>query len=290
MTVSEGTIDSQGVNIHYLDWGTLAGKPEGDAPSLVLIHATGFLAALWSPIAEQLSSTFRVVAMDQRGHGDSYKPADGYTFELLADDTQRLITELGLERPLVAGHSSGGTTVVVHAQKYPGVIQRSVLIEPILPRPEWYETQETNPNRLAEGARKRRSVRPSREDMFEAYRTRPMFERWRDVILHTYVDEVTADRDDGQVELKCPPDIEAQFFEAVTEIDVWPNLAKFTMPTLVLWGAESHLIARGYAEQLDEALPNAKTIFVDGATHFLPQERPDDIARLMEQFLSDWTW
>ena len=123
--------------------------------------------------------------------------------------------------------------------------------------------------------------------MFEAYRTRPMFERWRDDILHAYVDEGTADRDDGQVELKCPPEIEAQFFEAVTEVDEWPNLGEFTMPTLVLWGAESHLIARGYADQLGEALPNAKTIFVDGATHFLPQERPDDIARLMEQFLSD---
>ncbi|MCH8009573.1 MAG: alpha/beta hydrolase, partial [Chloroflexi bacterium] len=230
MTVSEGAIDSHGVSIHYLDWGPPAGS---GGPPLILIHATGFLAALWRPIAEQLSSTFRVVAMDQRGHGDSDKPADGYTFELLADDTQRLITELGLERPLAAGHSSGGTTIVVHADKYPGVIQRSVLIEPILPRPDWYEVSNMNPNSLAEGARKRRAVRASREEMFEAYRTRPMFERWREDILHTYVDEGTADRDDGQVELKCPPEVEAQFFEAVTKVDAWPHLAEFTMPTLV---------------------------------------------------------
>jgi pimeloyl-ACP methyl ester carboxylesterase len=59
------------------------------------------------------------------------------------------------------------------------------------------------------------------------------------------------------------------------------------MPALVLWGAESHLIARGITDQLDEALPNAETILVDDATHFLPQERPDEIARLMEQFLSN---
>ncbi len=122
--------------------------------------------------------------------------------------------------------------------------------------------------------------------MFEAYRTRPMFERWREDMLHTYVDEGAAERDDGQVELKCPPEVEAQFFEAVTDVDVWPHLAEFTMPTLVLWGAESHLIARGYADQLDEALPNAETVFVDGTTHFLPQERPDEVARLIEQFLS----
>ena len=287
MTVTEGVVDSQDVGIHYLDWGPPAGKREADAPPLILIHATGFLAALWSPIAEQLSNTFRVVAMDQRGHGDSDKPADGYTFELLADDTQRLIEELGLKNPFAAGHSSGGTTIVVHAQKYPGVIQRSVLIEPILPRPEWYEVPNMNPNRLAEGARKRRAVRPSREEMFEAYRSRQMFERWREDMLQTYVDQGTAECEDGQVELKCPPEVEAQFFEAVVDVDAWPHLAEFTMPTLVLWGAESHLIARGITDQLDEALPNAETILVDDATHFLPQERPDEIARLMEQYLSN---
>ncbi len=287
MTVREGAFDSHGVSIHYLDWGPPTRNSAVDAPPLILIHATGFLAALWSPIAEQLSSTFRVVAMDQRGHGNSEKPAGGYTFDLLADDTQRLIEKLCLERPLVAGHSSGGTTVVVHAAKYPGVIQRSVLIEPILPRPDWYGVPNMNPNLLAKGARQRRAVRPSRQEMFEAYRTRPMFERWREDILRTYVDEGAADRDDGQVELKCPPEVEAQFFEAIIDVDAWPHLAEFTMPTLVLWGAESHLITRGFADQLDEALPNAETVFVGGATHFLPQERPDEVARLMEQFLSD---
>ncbi len=287
MEVREGAFDSHGVSIRYLDWGPPAGRPTAEAPPLILIHATGFLAALWSPIAEQLSSTFRVVAMDQRGHGDSAKPTDGYTFDVLADDTQRLIEKLDLERPFAVGHSSGGTTIVVHAEKYSGVIQRSVLIEPILPRPDWYEVPNTNPNLLAEGARKRRAVRPSRQEMFEAYQSRPMFERWREDILHMYVNEGTADRDDGQVELKCPPEVEAQFFEAVTEVDAWPSLAEFTMPTLLLWGAESHLITRGYADQLDEALPNVVTVLVDGTTHFLPQERPAEVARLIQQFLSD---
>ncbi len=285
MTVRKGTFDSHGANIHYLDWGL----SEGDGPPIILLHATGLFAALWRPIAEQLSSRFRVVAMDQRGHGDSDKPADGYTFELLADDTQRLIEELGLERPLAVGHSSGGTTIVVHAEQYPGVIERSVLIEPILPQPDWYSAKvpNMNPNSMAEGARKRRAIWPSRREMLEAYQPRLMFERWREDMLRTYVDEGTFDREDGQVELKCPPEIEAQFFEAVTNIDAWSNISEFTMPTLALWGAESHLMARGLADDLTAALPNAKTVLVNGATHFLPQERPDEVARLIEQFLSD---
>ena len=282
MTVKQGVYESEGASIHYLDWG-------GDGPPLVLIHATGFLAALWQPIAEQLSSTFRVVAMDQRGHGDSDKPAGGYTFELFADDLQLLIEELELDRPLAAGHSSGGTTIVIHAMRHPGVVQRSVLIEPILPRPDWYagDIPSRNQSSLAAGARKRRAVWSSREEMYESYRTRPMFEHWRKDVLRTYLEEGVADRDDGQVELKCAPEIEAQFFEAVMKVDAWPRLSEFTMPTLALWGANSHLLARGFSDQVDEAIPNIQTVLVDDSGHLLPQERPDDVARLMGDFLSD---
>jgi pimeloyl-ACP methyl ester carboxylesterase len=54
----------------------------------------------------------------------------------------------------------------------------------------------------------------------------------------------------------------------------------------VLWGAESHLRDR-LADHTQETLPNARTVVVPGTTHFLPQERPDEVARLMEEFLSD---
>lgn len=282
MPLTEDTVQHDGVANHYLDWG-------GDGPPLVLIHATGFLGALWRPIAEQLSSRFRVVAVDQRGHGDSGKPADGYTFEAFAADLQCVIEELELERPIAAGHSSGATTIVVHAARYPGVISRAVLIEPILPRPEWYKRPQEgrNANSLADQARKRRAVWPDREELLQTYRTRKTFERWQEDTLRIYVDEGTRPRDDGQVELKCPPELEAKFFEAVTKLDVWPMVSKLECPTLVLWGTESHLQAHGPDRGLEDALPQARTVHVSDTDHFLPQERPDEVVRLMEGFLAD---
>jgi pimeloyl-ACP methyl ester carboxylesterase len=282
MPVREGNIDSDGVAIHYLDWG-------GEGPALVLSHATGFLGALWRPIAEPLSRRFRTVAYDQRGCGDSDKPSDGYDFRTLAADLQHLIEGLELQRPLVAGHSSGGTTAVVHAATYPGVISRLVLIEPILPRAGWTanaQPGERNANSLAEGARKRRAVWPSTLELFESYRARETFETWREDVLRIYVEEGTRQRDDGQIELKCPPELEAKFFEAVVQMDFWPLLERVERPALVLWGGESHVRGRLAAHVL-ATLPNAREAIVPGASHFLPQERPDEIARLMEQFLSD---
>ena len=282
MTVREGVVDSDGAAIHYLDWG-------GGGPPLILIHATGFLAALWRPIAERLASRFRVVAVDQRGHGDSDPASDGYSFEGFASDLQRLIEALELEGALAAGHSSGGTTIVVHAAQHPGAIRRAVLIEPILPRPEWFQRPPggRNPNAMAEAARKRRGVWPSREELFQSYRAKETFETWREDVLRLYVEEGTRDREDGQVELKCSPEVEAQFFDAVSDVRPWPMLPEMACPSLLLWGAESHLLQFGMDRHVEEALPNARTALVADTTHFLPQERPDEVARLIEEFLSD---
>jgi pimeloyl-ACP methyl ester carboxylesterase len=170
------------------------------------------------------------------------------------------------------------------------VISRAVLIEPILPLPDWYSAQPPGgrpPNSLAGGARKRRAVWPNADALFEAYRTRDTFRTWDESLLRIYVDEGTRARDDGQIELKCPPDLEARFFEAVTKYDPWPSIAELGCPTLVLWGAESHLHGRGLSERLAEALPSSRTALVPGTAHFLPQERPDEVARLMLEFLAD---
>jgi pimeloyl-ACP methyl ester carboxylesterase len=292
MEPRRGTVSSDGVTLSYLDWG-------GVGPPLLLIHATGFLGALWRPIADRLADRFRVVAVDQRGHGESGRPEDGYRFETFADDLQALVDDLDLHGAVACGHSSGGTTIVYHTAAHPGVIRRAILIEPILPRREWHANPPPggrNAFSLAEGARKRRSEWPSRDEALSSYRGRDMFRLWSDDILRIYVDEGLRERDDGQVELKCPPEIEACFFEVVQGIDPWPLLPRLACPTLVLWGADSHLAMRGpaeagpeqaYARLVEKALPNARTVVVPEATHFLPQERPDEVARAIEEFLAD---
>jgi pimeloyl-ACP methyl ester carboxylesterase len=257
-----------------------------------LIHATGFLAAMWRPIAEELASAgHRVIAIDQRGHGDS-DAAEPYRFETFAEDLQRVIESLELERPIAVGHSSGGTTIVMHHDRWPGVISRAVLIEPILPLAEWQARPERAPGgrtsgSLADGARKRRAVWSSRDGMIESYRGKEMFRLWREDVLRTYVDEGTFERADGQVELKCAPDVEAAFFDAVRYVEPWQAVESMSMPVLALWGGESHLSNRGLAEQLDASLPDGRRVSVPGTTHFLPQERPDEVARLIRGFLSD---
>ena len=279
MTVQEGTVDSGGVKLHYLDWG-------GTGPPLILLHATGFLAKLWQPIAEQLTDRYRVVAYDQRGHGDSDDVPDGYSFEQFAVDLQAVIEGLGLDQPpgspgasiSAAGHSGGASTIAVHAARYPGVIGRAVLIEPILPKREWMVGEA---NTRADGARKRRAVWSSTNEMFESYRARPPFDTWRQDMLLIYIEEGTRRREDGQVELKCPPQLEALYYEAVRQADFWPLLAKVQCPTLFVWGENGDLRAR-MGEGLENEVPNSHTVSVPDTTHFLVMEKPDALAALLK--------
>src|SRR5258705_5709186 len=92
------------VELHYLDFG-------GDGPPLVFCHATGFHAWLWLPYARLFAATHHVIALDQRGHGESSKPEAGYRWENFGRDLAGFLDVLGLGGVSAVGHSKGGTTI-----------------------------------------------------------------------------------------------------------------------------------------------------------------------------------
>lgn len=273
MTPREGFVEREGVVLHYTDWG-------GDGPPLVLVHATSFFGKIWKPVAEALRGRFRVVAPDQRGHGDSGRPDDGYTFETFADDLHAVIQHLGFETVFAAGHSSGGTTVALHAALHPGVITRMALIEPILVAPPFVHR---GPNPMADQARRRRPVWDSPRAMYEAYRSRPPFNTWRDDLVRLYAEEGTRPVEGGYA-LKCLPEFEARFYEAVTALDPWPYLERIDCPTLVAWAERGRPAPMFDREAVGRAIRGSRTVVIADATHFVPMERPEEVAEL----LSEW--
>jgi pimeloyl-ACP methyl ester carboxylesterase len=87
----------------------------------VLVHGLASNSRLWDGAASALAELgYHVVSLDQRGHGLSDKPDDGYDMATVVDDLARLIKQLGLQRPIVAGQSWGGNVVVELAHRHPG--------------------------------------------------------------------------------------------------------------------------------------------------------------------------
>ncbi|HEX2171260.1 MAG TPA: alpha/beta hydrolase, partial [Dehalococcoidia bacterium] len=231
MCPESGFVSANGVRLHYVDWGG-AGQP------VVLIHATGLVAGVWRHLAEALRGDgYRPVAYDQRGHGDSDKPPAGYTFDVLTADLRDLIIALDLSSVIGIGLSGGATSVALCGADQPGLIDRAILIEPIIfPNRDLPDARAQHTDSMVNRTIKRRAVWSSFAEIFESYRSRPPFASWHEDILRDYLEAGTRTREDGQVELKCPPAIEAQFYDNAPTFDPWDHLRRLNIPTLVIRG------------------------------------------------------
>ena len=110
------------LRLHYRDWG-------GEGRPVVLLHGLASNARIWDLTAPHLSDGFRVIAPDQRGHGLSDKPDDGYTLEDVTGDLAALIEALTLDRPLIVGHSWGGNVALQFAADRPDRLCAVVLVD-----------------------------------------------------------------------------------------------------------------------------------------------------------------
>lgn len=115
-----------GVRLHVNRWegGSGSGAP------FLLVHGLASNARIWDGVASRLDELDHpVAAVDQRGHGLSDKPDDGYDFETVTDDLVAVIEALGLERPVVAGQSWGGNVVLELAARHPSRVRGIVCVD-----------------------------------------------------------------------------------------------------------------------------------------------------------------
>ena len=297
MEPKDGFVEANGIRLHYTEWG-------GDTPPVVLLHATGFLARLWEPIAIEMSARFHVYACDARGHGDSDKPAlspeatrlgeskaegpaEGYGWEGLAADLMGFLDAMGLVGVPIVGHSSGAAGAIRLAAKHPEYVTAAVLIEPTVFPPMPVEGSDERKEQLASSAAKRRMVWDSREELITAYRQRRTFAGWREDVLRLFAEHGTFEREDGRIELKCPGEIEAEMYRNSLSPDTWDLLPRVRCPTLVIRGENTEPLLALVAEGVARRIPGARLATIAGGSHFVPMERPEAIAAEALAFLEE---
>jgi len=290
------TVPATGTEIALQDWG-------GDGPLALLHHANGFCAALWAPVAERLRDRFRVVAMDARGAGASPAPAgrpapgaagtaeaaDPYAWRGMMHDVagvaRVLLEETGRTRiALGVGHSFGGTLVMAAEGALPGLFERIVAVDPVIPTaaPVAPEAGPAPGELLAERARKRRSVWPSRVEARAHFAGRALFHDWTERALDLYVAEGLRERPDGSVELKCSPEAEAGVFAGSHGFDVLGALSGLRPPVLLLWARRGSFARTAY-EQLAAGMADARIEDVDSG-HLVPMEAPEVVVDAIDRF------
>ena len=128
----DGWLERGGVSLHYVEWRPDAGAEH--LPPMFLLHGLSSNSRYWDRLAQNLPNR-RLVALDQRGHGLTGRPphsppaGSGYAMDELLQDATFVMGELGLDKPVVVGHSWGATIALELVAPHPAVASALVFID-----------------------------------------------------------------------------------------------------------------------------------------------------------------
>ena len=268
-------VTANGINIHYLDWGT-----EGKPP-MVLLHGLRGHARVWEDVAESLCGDFHVYSVDQRGRGDTdHAPGGDYSTDAFVADVAGFVDAIGLDKFVLFGHSMGGRNSMAFAGKYPERLEALCIVD-IGPKIE-----PAGGNRITEELRNL----PPQFDSFEAalahVQTGNRFAS--EPVMRRRLTGQTQTLPDGNLGWKFDPAIREQRINgtAAPAVDLWPALEKITCPTLVVRGTETDLLTRETAQQMIDTLAQGSLVEIERAGHMVFEDNPADFIAAVKGWLN----
>ena len=265
---------SNGLNMRYYQW-------PGEGPNLIFLHPSSGYGRMWDQTAPHLSGRMQVFALDQRGHGDTGRPDGSYTAEEYAQDLHLFITQLGLEKAIVAGHSLGGRVAQVFAAEHPEQAQSIILVGG--PHYSNFFQQRHRADAVLQGAERMRAsqTRFASEDealsYFKAYRPTDSDDALRHRIRHN-----CRPLPNGAVETSYDNVRVAQGLAHMAD-DLAVYAARVRCPVAIIRGAGSTHLTQEEAHRLAAFWKDAWVMDVDG-DYTLEVENPEGLALAILDF------
>ena len=265
-------IQINGMNFHYLEWGDPAD------PTILMLHGGSQQAHSWDFVSLPLSEHYHVLALDQRGHGDSDWAADGdYSIEAHQRDIDGFIEAMGLDAFHLIGHSMGGRNSYVWASRHPGKLRSLVIVD-------------TGPEARARGRNRIQRFRelPDELDSFEEFasRVQEYTGRSREQTLGALKYSIRQ-RPDGKWIWKYDKLLRTPGRRAPqwTPEQLWECVARITCPTLVVRGGDSDIFAEETMRKMQEVIPDCATVTVPRAGHLVAGDNPADFLVVVQELL-----
>lgn len=254
-----------GINLHY--------EVAGSGYPVILIQGLGGDGASWALQRDALAPSFQVVTFDNRGVGQSDKPAGPYTTELMARDVVALLDHLGIEQAVVMGASMGGMIAQELALRWPARVRGLNLIctysevDPFCQR--WFDVQRY----LAEHGSKEFRVRQSTLWLFHPH-------------FFAQQPEEIARIEEALIENAQPLDAYLGQWEACVRHNTTARLGQLGMPVLICVGRDDLITHVEMSRRLHALIPHSQLEVLEGCGHGLLWEKPDEVNRLARSFLS----
>lgn len=264
------------------DGGTVHAIEKGEGRPLVLLHGITLRADVWAPQFHQLTDRFRVIAVDLRGHGTSRAGDAGFGIPRLGDDLATLLTALDLRDAVLVGHSMGGMTVMQFCGDHTDVLDERVAGLVFVAT----RAHQVFPPYIDRGARRlaaRGQAIVDRGDVLPQRATAT-----NQVVRLAFGDQPSAKAIDKVAEMgrSIPPEALVPSLSGLIEHDARDALKATRTPSLVIVGTRDLLTPVPSASHLAHLLPDSELVVLPRAGHQLMQERPDELAELLDAFVA----
>jgi pimeloyl-ACP methyl ester carboxylesterase len=263
-----------GLRLYYTLWG------EPRNPPLLLVHGLNVQSHTWDPIAARLQKSFRVVAVDLRGHGRSEWAQDGYRVQQFVSDLHGFMWSLGLGPVAFVGHSLGGRVGLAFAGEHPDLVTHLLLSDtgPEVPRvAAEYASQLVGDTGHLHGFR-------DEAHALEHYRS--IHAEWDPIFLDLHVLHQLRTNWAGRLVFRADPDLYWITRTAgLREVPyLWERASAITAPTLIMRGTRSPFIPDALATRMVAAIPKARVENFETG-HYIPREVPDQFAEVVRLFV-----
>jgi len=257
-------ISVNGISMNY----TFDGP--ADAPVVTMSHSLATDRGMWDPTVPALTSRFRVLRYETRGHGQTAAPRGAYTLEQLADDARALLRALGIQRTHWVGLSMGGMIGQVLALKAPDVLLSLSLCDtssriPADAKPQWEDRIRT-----AEA----KGMEPLVEPTLARWFTAPFRERRKDV-----VDRVAT------MIRTTPVAGYVGCCHAISALNLTDRLSAIKLPTIVIVGEDDPGTPVAASRLIAENIKGARLEIISSAAHLSNIEQPEAFNRALSSFL-----
>jgi len=270
--------ESDGMRFHYLDWG------DSENPTIIMLHGFAQQSHSWDFVALGLCDKFRIVAFDQRGHGDSdWSQNHNYSLNDYHNDIDNLIKHLGLSETLMVGMSMGGRNAFTYAASHPDIVSALVVVDaaPV--------AQSSGRDKIRNFV-SQEDVHPSIEEfvrMVHGYTpNRPIDQIWGSIKYN--VKQLS----DGSWTWKYDkflrsPDRDFRRESKDVSDAMWASLDMLKAPTLLVVGEDSDIVSHDVANQMINRISNSQLVSIPNAGHRVMGDNPVAFQSAINEFLSN---
>ena len=264
-------IESGGVRLHYLDYGT-AGRPP-----MLCVHGGAAHAHWFDFVAPGFGADYHVRALDQRGHGESaWAVPPAYSYADYASDLAATANKLDLHDFILVGHSMGGTVALMYAANYPGRVGRLVVVD---------STLQLTGDRVATlrdvGSRQGSSY-ATREEFIARYRVRPAGNTTAPAIIRYLARFSARQASDNTWQNRFDRNVYARR-ETVNGLPCWNQIR---IPALLVKGEYSQRITPHIIAEVKARCPHVELAEVTRSDHHVTLDNPAGFTHAVNAFLA----